>query len=127
MVNAGPITSFDMQQTNFTNGDTNTYTFSVQAVIPVVVGDKFTMTLPPEMGAPADAATLACQPTQNLIKMKCSVSGQVINIILVEFSQPNGAFSWTISGIKNPGSTKPTDYFSNVHFLDTDGYIVSSL
>lgn len=127
MINAGPITSFDIQQTNFTNGDTNTYTFSVQAVIPVVVGDKFTMTLPSEMGAPADAATLACQPTQNLVKMKCSVTGQVIKIVFSEFTQPSGAFSWTISGIKNPGSTKPTEYFSDVHFLDTDEFIVSSL
>jgi hypothetical protein len=29
MQNAGPITSFSTQQTNFTNGDVNNYTFSV--------------------------------------------------------------------------------------------------
>lgn len=62
MVNAGPITSFNTQQANFTNGDVNTYYFSVKALIPVIKGDKFTMTLPSEIGAPIDATQMDCEP-----------------------------------------------------------------
>jgi hypothetical protein len=60
MTIAGPVTSFSVSQTNFTNGDINIHTFAVQALIPLVVGDKFTMTLPQEMDAPADVATMDC-------------------------------------------------------------------
>lgn len=118
MTIAGPISSFSTQQTNFTNGDVNLYTFAVQALIPVIVGDKFTMTLPDEIGAPADATVMDCKPRSNIVKMSCTVSGQIITINLEEFTQPSGAFSWTISGIKNPGSTKPSTAIANVHFLD---------
>jgi hypothetical protein len=95
-------------------------------VIPVVIGDKFTFTLPPEIGAPATAQILNCQPRSNLINMTCSVVGQVITIRFLNFTQASGAFSWTVSGIKNPGSTKPTEKFTNVNFLDKDGFIVSA-
>ena len=46
MTVAGPITSFSMEASDFENGIVNTYTFSIQAQIPVIVGDKFTFTLP---------------------------------------------------------------------------------
>lgn len=125
MTIAGPISSFSAVQANFTNGDVNVYTFAVQALIPVVVGDKFTMTLPEEMGAPTDA-TINCQPRSNIIRMSCTITGHIITVELEEFSQPAGAFTWTMEGIKNPGSTKPSTPIANVHFLDAQGYIVST-
>jgi hypothetical protein len=35
--------------------------------------------------------------------------------------------SWTVSGIKNAASTKPTSDFSKTNILDKDGYIVSAV
>lgn len=81
----GPITSFSVEPTTFVNGDINTYTFAVQALIAVIVGDKFKMTLPVEIGAPADVATMDCQSKYNIIDMTCEVSGQTITITLNEF------------------------------------------
>lgn len=126
MTVAGPITSFSITQTNFTNGDVNTFTFAVQALIPVIKGDKFTMTLPDEIGAPADVATMNCTVRSNIIKMTCEVDGQKITLNLEEFEQPTGAFSWSLSGIKNPGSTRPSTPFKDVSFVDKDGFVVSS-
>jgi hypothetical protein len=58
--------------------------------------------------------------------MTCSVTGQVITITFNQFTRASGAFSWTVSGIKNPGSTKPTEAFTKVNFLDADGFTVSA-
>jgi hypothetical protein len=58
--NAGPITSFSVTPTSVINGEANTYTFAVQALIPIKKGDKFTMTLPIEMEPPVDADAMNC-------------------------------------------------------------------
>jgi hypothetical protein len=58
--------------------------------------------------------------------MSCEVEARKITITLLNFEQSSGAFSWTLDQIKNPGSTKPSTPFGEVHFLDTDGFIVSS-
>jgi len=67
-----------------------------------------------------------CKPRSNIVKMTCTVNGKVITIVLDEFKQASGAFSWTIDGMRNPGSTRPTIGFADVNFLDADGFIVSS-
>lgn len=64
MTLAGPVTSFSAVQTNFTNGDLNTYTFSVQAVIPVVPGDKVTFTFPREIEV---LSSITCIPLTNIL------------------------------------------------------------
>ena len=126
MTVAGPITSFSMEASDYENGVVNMFTFSIQAQIPVIVGDKFTFTLPQEMGPPVDAASMDCQPLDNIKKMTCQIDGRKITIIFDEFELDDQAFSWTISGIKNPGSTKPSDPVTAIHFVDSQDYIVST-
>ena len=126
MTVAGPITSFSMEASDFENGIVNTYTFSIQAQIAVIVGDKFTFTLPEEMEPPVDASAMDCQPLDNILKMTCQIDDRKVTIIFDEFELADQAFTWTISGIKNPGSTKPSDPVSEIHFVDSQNYIVSS-
>ena len=78
------------------------------------------------MEAPVDVATMNCQALANIIRMTCEVNGRKITLIFDEFTNPSGAFSWTISGIKNPGSTKPSSPFAETFFVDAADYIVSS-
>lgn len=42
----GLINGFTITPSSVVNGALNTYTFSAQAVIPFVIGDKITITLP---------------------------------------------------------------------------------
>jgi hypothetical protein len=65
MINAGPISSFNALQTNYTNGALDMWTFSVQALIPVWVNDYLEFTLPDEVTVP-DASAFACKPLTNI-------------------------------------------------------------
>lgn len=73
-----------------------------------------------------DASAMDCQPLDNILKMTCQIDGRKVTIIFDEFELADQAFTWTISGIKNPGSTKPSDPVSEIHFVDSQNYIVSS-
>jgi hypothetical protein len=123
MTIAGPVTSFSAIQTNFTNGNLNSYTFSVQAVIPVVPGDMFTFTFPAEIGVPSQ---IKCVPLSNVVDMSCVASGKKVTMTLRNFTQPSGAFSWSLQNIQNPGSTKPSSSFTDVSFIDQSGYTIST-
>ena len=48
-------------------------------------------------------------------------------IKIPELTEAFQSFSWSISGVKNPGSTKPSSPFTQVNFIDSENYIVSSL
>lgn len=127
MEEAGPITSFSITPTNTMNGVVNKYTFAVQALIPVIKGDKFTMTFPPEVTPPSqDDIGTACIHIANLLSIACTVEGQKVTFEINDFVQSTGAFSWSIDGIKNPGSTKTSSPFTLVHFTDADDFVVSS-
>jgi hypothetical protein len=126
MAEAGPITSFSITPTDTMNGIVNQYTFAVQALIPVIAGDKFTMTFPPEVTPPSDADIgTACKPINNIQSIVCTVDGQKVTFVIDDFVQSTGAFSWSIDGIKNPGSTRPSSPFADVQFTDADGFVVS--
>ena len=47
--------------------------------------------------------------------------------ILKEFERGTDVLTWSVSGLKNSGSTKPSSDFSVVNVFDKDGYIVSSV
>ena len=71
----GDMTGFEASQDNTTNGVVNDYSISFQAVIPIIETDKFSLTLPPEMGAPATADDMACEPVDNVSDFTCTVDG----------------------------------------------------
>jgi hypothetical protein len=106
MAIAGEILSFSAQQSSFINGEVNTFTFSIQASIPVFKGDQLSFVLPDEVGAPANVDEMQCKGTSNVIDLTCSVVDKTITIIFNDFENDEGAFTWEISGIKNPTSTK---------------------
>lgn len=81
--------------------------------------------IPSDMVPPADVATMDCQPLSNIIRMSCTIDGRKVTVLFEEFELADSAFTWSIAGIKNPGSTKPSQPFANVDFLDADGFIVS--
>ena len=81
--------------------------------------------IPSDMVPPADVATMDCQPLSNIIRMSCTIDGRKVTVLFEEFELADSAFTWSIAGIKNPGSTKPSQSFANVDFLDADGFIVS--
>ena len=81
--------------------------------------------IPSDMVPPADVATMDCQPLSNIIRMSCTINGRKVTVLFEEFELADSAFTWSIAGIKNPGSTKPSQSFANVDFLDADGFIVS--
>jgi hypothetical protein len=128
MEEAGPITSFSITPTDTMNGIVNQYTFAVQALIPVIKGDKFTMIFPDEVTPPSDADIgTACKAINNIKDpITCTVDGQKVTFEINDFVQDTGAFSWSIDGIKNPGSTKTSSPFTEVHFTDSGDNIVSS-
>jgi hypothetical protein len=115
MTIAGPISSFNALQTNFTNGALDTWTFSVQALIPVWFNDYLEFTLPDEVSVP-DATAFVCKPLNNIqsIMPPCSVNNKRVKIIFNTFTSPNSAFGLTIYGIKNPPSTKTSTGFKDV-------------
>lgn len=68
-----------------------------------------------------------CQPLINLIEVTCEISGNTITVILNDFEQASDPFSWSISGLRNPYSTAPSQPFDGVKILDADnGYEVSA-
>lgn len=69
----GEMTGFEAVQTNDMNGIVNEYGISFLAIIPVFETDRFTMTLPEEMGAPADIAAMDCKHLENVSEMECFV------------------------------------------------------
>ena len=97
MINAGPISSFNALQTNYTNGAIDMWTFSVQALIPVWVNDYLEFTLPDEVTVP-DASAFSCKPLTNLqsIMPPCSVTDKRVKIVFNTFTSPNSAFGFTI-------------------------------
>lgn len=127
MSKAGDMQSFSAQAESFENGKVNKYTFSIQANIPVKKGDKLSFQLPYEVIAPVDDSVMNCKGITNLKTLDCKVQGQVITITFLEFTNPSGAFTWEISGIKNPFSTKTSGSFTNVKFSDSEDYKVSEL
>jgi hypothetical protein len=127
MTISGDMPNFSIEQANKTNGITNTYTFSTQTVIPIMKGDKLKFTVPPEVGYPRSVEAMDCQPLINLINITCEISGSTITVILNDFEQASKPISWSISGLRNPYSTAPSQPFSNVKILDAEnGYEVSS-
>lgn len=84
------------------------------------------MTLPDEMGAPSNSAAMKCESVSNIIKMDCTVVGKTMTFVLNDITRATDAFRWTVSGIRNAPSTKPSP-FSSVNFLDSQGYVVSSV
>lgn len=73
MTKPGLINGFTITPSSVINGATNTYTFSAQVIIPFVIGDKITVTLPPEIKAPTSVAAMNCKPVVNIISMNCTV------------------------------------------------------
>ena len=62
--------------TSKVNGAANTYTFSLETVIPLLDGDRLSFTLPKQLTAPETAAELNCLPIGTILKaVTCQVSG----------------------------------------------------
>jgi len=50
-----------------------------------------------------------------------------LTVTFNNFTSAQSAFVWQVSNIKNPASTKPSSSFTNVNFIDRDGFTISSL
>lgn len=123
MTIAGEILSFSAQPQSFINGAINTFTFSVQASIPLLRTDSLSFKLPLEMQAPEK---LTCIEILNLIEPKCIISDEgVITVRFTDFENADGAFSWQITDLRNPSSTQPSSPFVDVRFIDQDGFTIS--
>lgn len=105
---AGDMGGFKVKQTSNTNGVVNQFEISFQATIPVLDTDKFSLTLPSEMKAPADDTTLDCKPVKNVKKIKCTVQGNKLEVYFLEFTDKDSAFIWTFEAITNAPSTRPS-------------------
>ena len=127
MTISGDMPNFSVEQTNKTNGIENTYVFSAQTVIPVVKGDQLKFSISPEIGYPRSEQQMDCQPIINVKDLTCEIVGNTVTVIFNDFDFDSKPFSWSISGMRNPYSTAPSQPFDGVRFLDAEnGYEVSS-
>lgn len=70
---------------------------------------------------------MQCKGTSNIIDLTCSVVDKTITIVFNDFENDEGAFTWELSGIKNPTSTKTSQGFKEVKFSDSLGFTVSEV
>lgn len=68
-----------------------------------------------------------CEGLTNVVDVTCEVVGQTIITTFDSFESSNGVFSWSVSGIRNPPSTRSSQGFQNIIFTDSDGYTISTL
>lgn len=68
-----------------------------------------------------------CKPLINVNDTTCEIAGNTVTVIFNNFEFGSKPFSWSISGLRNPYSTAPSQPFDGVKFLDAvSGYEVSS-
>lgn len=121
------MTSFDVQASAFTNGETNTYTFSIQQPIPLIAGDRIVFTMPDELAPPADSAAMACAGVTNINVMVCEIAGRDVIITFADVvAQSTGAtYSWRIANVGNPYSTEPSSSFTGIKVISANGFDIS--
>lgn len=127
MALSGQVQSLSLQQGSFVNGAVNNYTFSMQTDIPVLKGDKFSFKIPAEVSVVTATGQLNCTGRTNVLKASCYVKDNVITSVFEELNATNGVFSWEISGIRNPSSTKTSSGFSNIMLTDSKDFLISKM
>jgi hypothetical protein len=86
-------------------------------------GDKVSFVLPQELTPPTNSSAMNCTGVTNVQNLTCSINGTTITVELTKLSASTGAFSWTISNIKNPASTLTSSSFTNIKVSDKNNYL----
>jgi hypothetical protein len=134
----GDLTLKPIVRDNSTNGDINTYQFSLTTSVPWVNGDVLKFSFPKEVTVNAGGKTTVCTPKNADDKIICGISGNDIQIEFKEMAarqpaDPNDprnydmTLEWSMSNIGNPASVKPSQGFQNMRILTADNYLVSQV
>ena len=118
MTTTPELTVYTVTPSSYVTGASSNYKFTLQSTIPQYTGDKVIMTFPADI----TLGSLTCTAGTSLVGVSCSKSGSTVTATftysggVLAAAQP---FDFTISGLTNPPSTKPTDSFTGVAVTDS--------
>ena len=132
MTEPAAVTSFSVTTTSVTNGEPNTYIFSINTRIKVIDGDYFEFLVPDEVGLPSESDDLTITPVPREISvgifvedtLKVTVVGRKLIVTFVNVGIQTETYQWTIDGLTNPPSEMETQPFSGLISYDINGFLV---
>ena len=106
-----PLLSFNVTRFNQKNGQIGPYKFSLTTEIPLKSGDKVSMNVPRELELLGEV----CESDRGVRKMSClRISRRKMIVIFEELERETGTFEWTVYGVKNGLSLKPSSSFTHI-------------
>lgn len=110
------IPQFEAIPSSTVNGEVNDFTFNIVSSVPIEKDDVLRFKL-------ADGITQAgdseCTVGENIFDMQCNIVGDQITakILGVRKIEGEAKYSFTVSNLRNPVSTKPTGGYSEIQLV----------
>jgi len=133
MTSPGQLDFFSAINAIKRNGITTQYRFTMESSIQVREGYRLDYELPAEVRAPVlkKGEKAKCKAILGFAEIECTVVDQKMEITLKKISKQKtktgtGKFMWTVEGIRNPQSTKPSSSFVDITLYDENAVAVAS-
>lgn len=106
---------------NKTNGATTTVEFTVKLLNPIFKGDVLHLELAPDLSFSEE---VTCEPGNALVtQLSCSNSERFLLVDFIEVDESAiGEFKFSVRGIRNPPSTRPSQPFVQLYTVDKNGF-----
>ena len=121
------FTSVTVTSSNVYNGGIGVYTITIVADLNLYTTDIFYITFPPEVTLPSSPS---CTAGSSLSQATCtSPSSNTLKVVLKFSSSPlqaGTAFTFTVTNVKNPSSTKISSGFSGIQAFDSTSNLIAT-
>lgn len=110
------------------SGEIVPYEVTIDTFVHFKDSDKLFITLPPEVGTnPAGISCEAVEPPEGVLECSAEANKKTVTVQLVKLDKLDGQFKFVLNGMKNPGSTRPSSLFSDIHVETHDFYPIMKL